>query len=74
MTSPSAHDVAQAMDTDLYKDTGPVEVSATGNSVWLLMCRVHSSSTCGTGWAYVTRTADTGDVHSGVLGAAAPQS
>ena len=39
----------------------------------LLMCRVHSSSTCGTGWAYVTGGADGAHMHGGLLrGAAYP--
>jgi hypothetical protein len=70
MTTPSARDVAQAMDADLYKVDGG-DVSATGNHVSLLSCRAGAASTCGTGVAYVTRAAD-GDVHGGLLGETGP--
>lgn len=70
LTSPSADEVEQAMDRGLYKGTGPADVSAAGNYVSLLSCRSRASSTCGTGWAYVTGAAGGVDVHGGLLGEA----
>jgi hypothetical protein len=73
MTSPSAEEEAQAIDFDLYWD-GDVgtQVSAAGNSVSLRTCRDSASAVCGTGWAYVTQTAGSGEMHGGLLGEASP--
>lgn len=82
LTSPSADEVRQAMDADLYRPgTGPTQISANGSYVSLRTCRwlAHSpddgpSPACPNGfpasWAYETGTADGTEVHHGILGAA----
>jgi hypothetical protein len=73
MRSPSPDEEAQATDDDLYWDADVgTQVSAAGTSVSLRRCRDSASATCGTGWAYVTRTAGAGAVHGGLLGEASP--
>ena len=74
LTGPSADDVAQATDYDLYRDDfgETQQVSPAGNSVSLRRCRDSASATCGTGWAYITGVAGGGEVHGGLLGEASP--
>ncbi len=73
MTSPSADAEAQATDDDLYRDGNVgTQVSAAGNSVSLRRCRDSAAAMCGTGWAYVTEVAGSGQVHGGLLGEASP--
>jgi hypothetical protein len=75
LTSPSADELEQATDGDLYWDTvhgvdARTQVSAAGNYVSLRTCRDDASSTCGTGWAYVTGPVDGVEMHGGLLGEA----
>jgi hypothetical protein len=70
LTSPSAEEVEQAMDDSLYRPTGQAEVTVAGHRVSLRSCQPWAASTCGTGFAYVTRTADRADEHGGLLGVA----
>ena len=68
LTSPSADEVEQATDSDLYTDdVGQTQVSAAGNYVSLRRCQPEAVSTCGTGWAYVTGTADGVEMKGGLL-------
>lgn len=83
LTSPSADDVEQAMNSDLYgPNTGQTQVSAAGNYVSLRTCRstywtmlhIEPSPRCPAGfpagWAYEASTADGVEVHHGLLGSA----
>ncbi len=70
LNGPSADEVAQATDRDLYYRAKGIQVSAAGNYVSLRRCRAVAASTCGTGWAYVTGVAGGGEVHPGLLGGA----
>jgi hypothetical protein len=70
LTPPSTDTAEQARDDSLYRPTGQAEVSAAGHRVSLRSCQPWASSTCGTGFAYVTRSADPDDAHGGLLGEA----
>jgi hypothetical protein len=73
LVSPSTVEQSQATDVDLYRhgDVG-IQISASGNFVSLRRCRESASATCGSGWAYVTRTAGDDQVQGGLLGEASP--
>ena len=83
LTSPSADEVEQAMNSDLYKpDTGQSQVSLAGNYVTLRTCRstywtmrnVEPSPACPdgfpAGWTYETGNVDGVEVHHGLVGQA----